>query len=151
MLNVRYGLFETNSSECHALIIPNEQGVNITKTIDLSSDDDKGDIFRKLIRDLRGEEDAKLLANWFYRHGVENIIYNGSNSDFIRAIKNEKIEFEKNPDRDLGRPNIHYIFYKDKVDDCELKLFFGTENREYYGHDGYLSDYDAAYILLGGG
>lgn len=150
MLNVRYGLFETNSSECHALIIPKEQEVSLTKTIDLSADNDTGDIFRKVVRELDAEESEKL-ANWLYRHGVEKIIYNGSNTDFIKAIKTEKKELERDPERDLGYPKPRCMWHCAGESDI-LNLFFGTENRDYYGHDGYLGEYkNIAYILLGGG
>ena len=149
MYIIRKGVFETNSSECHALIIPREQGIKLTSTIDLSADDDKGDVFRWLVRYIEYEE-AKKLANFFYRNQVDTIIYTGSNSDLIKAIEEEKEAFEKNPDRILELPRIphcHFFEFNDL-----LHLFFGTENYDYFGHDGYLPEDDIAKsIYLGGG
>ena len=148
MYSMRKSMFETNSSECHALIIPREQGVELTRTIDLSADDDKGDVFRWLVRNIDYEE-AKKLANFFYRNRVETIIYTGSNGDLIRAIKEEKEAFEKNPDRVLELPRVPHCFYFDVQD--YLNLFFGNANYDYFGHDGYLPKTDEAQsIYLGG-
>ena len=150
MYIIRKGIFETNSSECHALIIPREQGIDLTRTIDLSADDDKGDIFRWLVRNIEYEE-AKKLANFFYRNRVDTIIYTGSNGDLIRAIKEEKEAFEKNPDRILEIPRVPHCYGFEFED--YLHLFFGTGNYDYFGHDGYLPKSDEAqsiYIGCGG-
>lgn len=115
----------------------------------LSADDDKGDIFRWLVRNIEYEE-AKKLANFFYRNRVDTIIYTGSNGDLIRAIKEEKEAFEKNPDRILELPSVPHCYGFEFED--YLHLFFGTNNYDFFGHDGYLPDDDEAKsIYLGGG
>lgn len=100
MISVRNGMFETNSSSCHCLILSKNAEAELPKTIELDSDDSTGDFVRAYIRGLN-ENASKQLVNWLYLNGVTTIIYNGSN----KYINKFAEEFKNNP-VDLGVPEI---------------------------------------------
>lgn len=100
MISVRNGMFETNSSSCHCLILSKIAETELPTTIELDSDDNTGDFVRAYIRRLN-EAASKQLVNWLYLNGVKTIIYNGSNKYINKFIE----EFKDNP-VDLGVPEL---------------------------------------------
>lgn len=140
MIQIRNNFFETNSSSCHAFMIPRDEDASIQKTIDLTIDSDRGDLFRKMIRNL-DEKNSEILANWFYYNGVENIIYNGSNSYFRHFIETAK----DNP-QDLGLVNSYDIENNWTRQDF-INFFFGEAGWNYFDRDDYLSDYRDRYAI----
>ena len=85
MIQVRYNIFETNSSSCHKLIVPFEQSFTVPKTVRLTKGHSNGIDF--LIDEL---EDTDIAGPWIrllYASGVEEIIYNGSNDSIRYAIE----------------------------------------------------------------
>lgn len=102
MILVRNGMFETNSSSCHCLILSKEAETKLPKTIKLDSDDSTGDFIRAYIRDL-SENEAKQFVNWLYLNGVKTIAYNGSN----KYINKFAEQYKDNP-VDLGVPELGY-------------------------------------------
>ena len=100
MISVRNGMFETNSSSCHCLILSKTAETELPTTIELDSDDGTGDFVRAYVRGLN-EAASKQLVNWLYLNGVKTIIYNGSNKYINKFIE----EFKDNP-VDLGVPEL---------------------------------------------
>lgn len=100
MILVRNGMFETNSSSCHCLILSKEAETKLPKTIKLDSDDSTGDFVRAYIRDL-SENKAKQFVNWLYLNGVKTIVYNGSNQYINKFAE----QYKDNP-VDLGVPEL---------------------------------------------
>lgn len=100
MISVRNGMFETNSSSCHCLILSRTAETELPTTIELDSDDSTGDFVRAYIRGLN-ETASKQLVNWLYLNGVKTIIYNGANKYINKFIE----EFKDNP-VDLGVPEL---------------------------------------------
>lgn len=140
MFNKRIGFFETNSSSCHALMIPHDQKRSKSKVLDLTEDSTSGLNLRKLINELHGEA-AEQIVNLLYLNGVETIKYTGRNEDFKKFI-----ESAKNDPQDLGVPKIYGLYDWNKMD--WINAFLGLENWDYYGMDGDLSCYnDASYII----
>lgn len=128
MLQIRYGQFETNSSSVHALIISKTEGCRLPSTVNLSEDSDYGDILRTWVRSLNNER-AEKLVNWLYSHGVDEIIYNGSNGTIISCIQSCK----SNP-REVNAADIEY-----KFNDIALTNFICNNIYDHYeGHDDYL-------------
>ena len=88
MIQVRYNIFETNSSSCHKLIVPFEQSFTVPKTVRLAKGQTNGIDF--LIDEL---EDTNFHNAWIrllYASGVEEIIYNGSDDSLRYAIEINK-------------------------------------------------------------
>lgn len=88
MIQVRYSIFETNSSSCHKLIVPFEQSFTVPKTVRLTKGHSNGIDF--LIDEL---EDIHFQDYWIrllYASGVEEIIYNGSDDCLRNAIEINK-------------------------------------------------------------
>lgn len=88
MIQVRYNIFETNSSSCHKLIVPFEQSFTVPKTVRLTKGHSNGIDF--LIDEL---EDTNFHDAWIrllYASGVEEIIYNGSDDSLRNAIEINK-------------------------------------------------------------
>ena len=130
MLQIRQSFFETNSSSVHALIISKTEGCRLPSTVNLSEDSDHGDILRAWVRSLKNEK-AKNLINWLYSHGVDEIIYNGSNEAIASYIKSCKLHpIDANPE------DIAYRFN----DIALINFICGNIYKEYDGHDDYLYD-----------
>ena len=128
MLQIRQSFFETNSSSVHALIISKTEGCRLPSTVNLSEDSDHGDIIRAWVRSLNNERAEKLI-NWLYSHGVDEIIYNGSNATIISCIKSCKLH-----PKDVNPEDIAY-----KFNDIALTNFICDNiHDEYEGHDDYL-------------
>ena len=128
MLQIRQSFFETNSSSCHALIISKTEGCKLPSTVNLSEDSTHGDIIRTWVRSLNKERSEKLI-NWLYSHGVDKIIYNGSNGTIISCIKSCKSHPEE--------VNAGDIIYK--FNDIALTNFICDNIYERYeGHDDYI-------------
>lgn len=130
MIQIRQNMFETNSSSCHVLIIPNDVVERLPKVIDLSSDDSNGDYTRRFVRELN-EEDSKIFINWLYCNGVEEIKYYGSNK-YI----NEFIIKYKDNYTDLGFP--HHLYSRNGTTSGALINFLMGHYNEYMGRDEYM-------------
>lgn len=138
MIQIRQNFFETNSSSCHALIIPRDQDFKVRSTIDLSEDSETGDDFRRFLREeLIYEEDVRKFICLLYSAGVETIKYNGRNEFVTKYIKECKgtTQFEGLPN---FQPNYDWGEKWDKED--WLRFVFGEEN---YHFEGYTEDMDS--------
>lgn len=138
MISVRNGMFETNSSSCHCLILSKEAETKLPETIELDSDDSTGDFVRAYIRGLN-EDKTKQFVNWLYLNGVKTIIYNGSNQYVNKFAE----QYKDNP-VDLGVPELGY--------DSEAGMLINFLNgywEEYVGMDSGLEyeDNEATYWL----
>ena len=129
MIEVRNGMFETNSSSCNVLVIPKEQEVRVPKTIDLSADDYDGDLMRRFIREeLVDDESAKRFICFIYSKGVEEIKYHGRNKAVTKYIKECKGTQEN-----IGLPQISPNFDcgDDWTEDTWMRFIFGSDNYPY--------------------
>lgn len=138
MIQIRNGMFETNSSSVHALIIKDVTQEKLSSTVDLSEDSATGDIVRAIVRDL-DEEDTKMLVNWLYSHGCNTIKYYGSNrwlNDFAEQYKDNY--------SDTGVP----YKLRDLNSDALINLLMGHYT-DYVGRDDDIYDCrsDVVYIL----
>lgn len=125
MIQVRYNIFETNSSSCHKLIVPSEQSFTVPKSVRLTKGQTNGIDF--LIDEL---EDTTYPDDWIrllYASGVEEIIYNGSNNYIRHAIEINKgvTEFGDLPWLPTSRGRFPRQVY--------LLILFG-ENTQYLEH-----------------
>lgn len=134
MLEIRKGFFETNSSSCHALLIPKDQDIQIRKTLDLNEDSMHCQYIRDFIACCNDEQCIELV-NLLYLSGVETIKYSGRNRYFSKCIEQEKA----NP-RDLGISKNGCMYNAWSKQDV-LNFIFGTFN-EYNENDNYLKDYE---------
>lgn len=124
MIKLRKGLFETNSSSIHALIIDKEANDKLGSTIDLSADNPVGDVIRELVRNLN-EADTKKFVNWLYCKGVKTIKYYGSNKWL-----NDFVEMYKDNYSDIGLPETLWDF----TDGALVNLLTGNYE-DYVGRD----------------
>ena len=85
MIQIRNYMFETNSSSCHALVVPINQAVRFS-TIACSEGLDY------LLENAVG---AYGLIQWLYNEGVEEIKYNGDQASIRRKINEIKYSKEK--------------------------------------------------------
>ena len=76
MFSYRSSFFETNSSSCHALVVPTNQEAHFSKIA----------CSRGLDFLLENASGTSNLIKWLYDNGVEEIKYNGSNSYVRREI-----------------------------------------------------------------
>ena len=138
MIQIRNGMFETNSSSVHALIIKDTAQEKLRSIVDLSADSSTGDIVRAIVRDL-DEEDTKMLVNWLYSHGVETIKYHGSNRWLNEFAENYKDNYS-----DTGIP----YKLRDLNSDALINLLMGHFT-DYFGSDDdiYGHHSDVVYIL----
>lgn len=84
MIQVRYSIFETNSSSCHKLIIPFEQSFTVPKKVRLEEGYSDGIDFV-----LSEIDDSSYPDSWIrflYASGVEEIEYTGTNVYIKRSI-----------------------------------------------------------------
>jgi hypothetical protein len=88
MIQVRYNIFETNSSSCHKLIVPFEQSFTVPKSVRLTKGYTNGIDF--LMDELEDTYVADAWIRLLYASGVEEIIYNGSNDSIRHAIEINK-------------------------------------------------------------
>lgn len=126
MIQVRYNIFETNSSSCHKLIVPFEQSFIVPKSVRLTKGHSNGIDF--LIDEL--EEDTNYHDAWIrllYASGVEEIIYNGSN-DYIRTA----IEINKDVTEVGGLPYLRGS--KGRLPRQVYLLILFGENTQYLEH-----------------
>ena len=149
MVSIRKSFFETNSSSCHALIMSNEPHT-LPKTIYLGEDNEVGDHVRAMIRDL-DEEDSKKFVHFLYNHGVDTIIYNGSNP-FISKYATEYLNLTDEQKEEIKWDNeIPRIrkFCSSHVSDTALINFLLGEYSNYLGHDDelYYGDNKESYII----
>ena len=86
MISIRTGLFETNSSSCHKLIVPVDQSFTVPKTLDLS--DTSTDGRRYLLHQVENYTDSWI--KFLYTNGIENIKYSGSVAAVHEAIEDYK-------------------------------------------------------------
>ena len=89
MLQIRKGLFETNSSACHKLIVPADQSFTIPKVVNLNADMTAGLTFLyELLTDTSWGIDSWIP--FLYANGVEEIKYTGDNKELHEAIAKYK-------------------------------------------------------------
>lgn len=85
MIQIRNYMFETNSSSCHALVVPMNQEVRFS-TIACSEG------LNYLLENAFG---TYGLIQWLYNEGVEEIKYNGNQASIRREINEVKYSKEK--------------------------------------------------------
>ena len=135
MIQIRYNMFETNSSSANVLIIPKNQNVHIPKRFYFMDDDTSLKPTEKVIVDIihgwNADRNAiDQIVNFLYNCGVEEIIYckNDYFADAIAKYKNNSI--------DMGIPNgwtkdmlIHALFGSDS----EIEYYSDGMDRPTYG------------------
>ena len=89
MLEIRQGIFETNSSSCHKLIVPYGEELSVPKTVDLDNVWPDG---MEFLVDVMTESwgNCDDWVQFLYSHGVEEFKYSGSNTNLRTAIKKYK-------------------------------------------------------------
>lgn len=88
MLQIRRGIFETNSSSCNKLIVPYEQSFRVPRIVMIDDDSWVTDGERYLSYAVQRNPYAWipfLLGN-----GVEEIKYTGRNEQVIKTLEEEK-------------------------------------------------------------
>ena len=149
MISIRKSFFETNSSSCHALVMSEETNT-LPKTLYLCDDDKRCDYIRAMIREF-DDENTKKFVHFLFNHGVENIVYNGSNpfmEQYIQEYVNLSNEQKEEISWDNEMPYIRH-FTSSHVSERALINFLLGEYYDYIGHDDcfYHGSTDEAYIL----
>ena len=123
MINIRTGLFETNSSSCSKLIVPVDQNFSVPKILDLDDWPTEG---RHYLYDMV-EKNPERWIEFLYSSGIEEIKYAGPNKEVYEAIKTYKgitsnqvhIHFSEEWDIKWPRPVI-------------LSAIFGEDTKYYF-------------------
>lgn len=97
MIQIRYGIFETNSSSANVLIIPKNQSIHIPKRFFFMDDDTSLKpteiVLTNIIHGWRSDcNTIDQIINFLYNCGVEEIIY-CKNDYFADAIEKYKDNF----------------------------------------------------------
>ncbi len=129
MIQIRNGIFETNSSSANVLIIPKDQGVHVPKRFIYVDDETSLKPSEKVIYSIihgwkSNTEDIDAIVNFLYLNGVEEIIYGGRDRYFENAIE----KYKDNP-IDLGLPK---GWSKEKL----IRAIFGPDSEIVYCSDG---------------
>ena len=82
MENIGTGLFETNSSSCHKIVVPFNQEYEVPKILDLDNANPQVQYYVDWY--------ANSFIPFLYGNGVETIIYNGTNQEVIDNIDKYK-------------------------------------------------------------
>ena len=129
MIQVRKGMFETNSSSANVLIIPKDQNIHVPKRLiyidDETSRKPSEIVLYNLMNGFRMSKDTiDVVINFLYNNGVEEIIYGGRNSYIAKAI-----EMYREKPVDMGVPSNW---------DKKILLFalFGDETECHFYADG---------------
>lgn len=122
MIQVRYDMFETNSSSCHVFMFPKGMGVKVPSTVKLNDDYDTVDNMPNLFfNDINwGEEYTTPFIRMLYRCGVKTIKYTGKDKFVTDAI--EKYKDEDNSDAQLEYPRLDIKYFKMVVFGTDVKL-----------------------------
>jgi hypothetical protein len=132
MLQIRRGMFETNSSSANVLTIPKDQGVHVPKRFIFMDDDTSLRPIEIVLTHLIGSkmynrpslETITQIVNFIYQAGVEEIVYGGPDHRI-----QEIIDTYKDKSSDQGVPN---GWGKESL----LLALFGTETECEYYRDG---------------
>lgn len=129
MIQVRKGMFETNSSSANVLIIPKDQNIHVPKRFiyvdDETSLKPSEKVIYSIIHGWRSSRDnIDKIVNFLYLNGVEEIVYGGHDRYFEEAVN----KYQGRPE-DLGVPN---GWSKPKL----MSAIFGTESEIKYCADG---------------
>lgn len=143
MIQIRNGLFETNSSSANVLIIPKNQGIVVPKRFIFMDDGtSKRPAEWVMFKIIHGwdasRESIDQIINFLYNCGVEEIIYGGNDSYIQKAIDMYK-----------GRPD--YIGLPKGWTEQKLKLaLFGDLTEiEFFGDGDYdRPNYDKDYNVI---
>ena len=136
MLQLRKGVFETNSSSVHAFCVTEGSARSIPKTADLTEDSLQMAYVRDWILNLDAKS-CKAVVLLLYSKGVERIIYNGANQEFEKAVafyQGKQVEPDENDY--YSSNNIKY--------NTIIDFIFGT-GWDYIGRDTYL---DGSYYTV---
>lgn len=141
MIQVRVGIFETNSSSANVLCVPKEQNIIVPKRFIFMDDETSSRpievVLCNLFDDWFGDttETINQIINFLYLNGVEEIIYGGHNRKVMDAI-----EKYKDSPIDMGVPT---RYSKNLL----LRILFGdTTDCNYYSDEyayEFEDDYDA--------
>ena len=124
MIQIRHGVYETNSSSANVLIIPKEQNAHVPQKLYFMDDDTSRKPTELILCRLFAYGFIDEIINFLYLNGVEEIVYGGSNGKIINAI-----ERYKNKPQDLGLPK---GWEKEKL----LKALFGYSTEVEHFGDG---------------
>lgn len=114
MIQIRNGIFETNSSSCHVFMIPKNTDIKIPKTVILEDECSADNMLNIYFNDINwGKDDIEPFIQFLYKCGVQEIRYNGRYS-----YVNDLIKKYKNSD-----PNEFYIR---RNEESLKKVCFGT-------------------------
>lgn len=105
MIQIRHGLFETNSSSANVLIIPKSQGIHVPHRFFYMDDGTSLKPSEKVIYSiLHGwnfeRDNVDKIVNFLYINGVEEIVYGGHNPYFEEAVN----KYKDRPE-DIGVPD----------------------------------------------
>lgn len=136
MIQIRHGLFETNSSSANVLIIPKSQGMHVPQRFIYVDDETSLKPSEKVIYSIihgwnSDRENIDKLVNFLYISGVEEIIYGGHDPYFEDAIERYKdhIEYMGVPDGWNAKVLKLAIF----GNGSEIQHFCDGEHRPNYG------------------
>jgi len=119
MIQIRYDMFETNSSSCHVFMFPKDMEIIVPSTVVLNDEYATVDNMPNLyFNDINwGEEYTTPFIRMLYNCGVKEIKYTGKNQYVKDAIK--KYKDEDNSNISLYYPSIDINTFK--------KIVFGTD------------------------
>ena len=122
MIQIRYDMFETNSSSCHVFMIPKNMGIKVPSTVELNDDYGTTDNMPNLFfNDINwGEEYTTPFIRMLYKCGVKEIKYTGKDKFVTKAI--EKYKDEDNSDAQLHYPRLNIKHFKMIVFGTDVKL-----------------------------
>lgn len=136
MIQIRHGLFETNSSSANVLIIPKSQGICVPHRFFYMDDETSLKPSEKVICQIihgwnSDRENIDKLVNFLYVNGVEEIVYGGHDRYFQEAVD----KYKDHPE-DMGVP---YSWDKEELkfalfgNSSEIEHFEDGQKRPDYG------------------
>ena len=120
MIQIRYDMFETNSSSCHVFMFPKDMGITVPSTVVLYNTYDEiiDNMPNLYFNDINwGEEYTTPFIRMLYNCGVKEIKYTGKDQYVKDAIK--KYKDEDNSNISSYYPHIDINTFK--------KIVFGTD------------------------
>lgn len=154
MLNIRYGLFETNSSSVHVLVIPKDQAVRIPKSVHLAGDEygwaegieyDTLNYFYQACVDSGKSELNKFFA-YLKNKGIEEIhapelewetgrygTYATNNPGYIDHVEGLPLDYLFSNESLLDR----FLFGEDSFVETGNDNSYNTPDEDKYDHDKY--------------